>query len=74
MKSTMIDHGADNPKPDTGGSEKRPRCRTCNAELAPDHPGPFCSQRCRMADLGKWFSGDYSISRNIEERDLDEES
>ncbi|TVQ32192.1 MAG: DNA gyrase inhibitor YacG [Phycisphaeraceae bacterium] len=49
------------------------RCRTCGAELPADTPGPFCSPRCRMADLGKWFSGDYSISRNIEERDLDED-
>ncbi|MEC7352687.1 MAG: DNA gyrase inhibitor YacG, partial [Planctomycetota bacterium] len=32
--------------------------------------GPFCSDRCRMADLGSWFAGDYSISREIEEDDL----
>ena len=22
---------------------------------------PFCSERCRLADLGGWFSGRYSI-------------
>ena len=22
---------------------------------------PFCSDRCRLQDLGKWFSGDYVI-------------
>jgi endogenous inhibitor of DNA gyrase (YacG/DUF329 family) len=22
---------------------------------------PFCSERCKMADLGRWFSGDYRI-------------
>ena len=22
---------------------------------------PFCSQRCRLVDLGKWFSGEYAI-------------
>ena len=31
---------------------------------------PFCSARCRMADLGNWFSGSYSVSREIEEDDL----
>lgn len=22
---------------------------------------PFCSQRCKVLDLGKWLSGDYAI-------------
>ena len=22
---------------------------------------PFCSQRCKLADLGQWFSGAYAI-------------
>jgi endogenous inhibitor of DNA gyrase (YacG/DUF329 family) len=22
---------------------------------------PFCSQRCKLADLGRWISGDYRI-------------
>ena len=22
---------------------------------------PFCSERCKMADLGRWLMGDYSI-------------
>jgi endogenous inhibitor of DNA gyrase (YacG/DUF329 family) len=44
---------------------------------------PFCSERCRMVDLGKWVTGEYSISRlltpgeQLEEferrRSLDEE-
>jgi len=25
---------------------------------------PFCSARCRLADLDKWFEGDYRISAN----------
>jgi hypothetical protein len=33
---------------------------------------PFCSPRCRSADLGRWLTGQYQISRPIEERDLDE--
>ena len=34
---------------------------------------PFCSERCRMADLGRWFRGDYAIGRPIEEDDLSED-
>lgn len=33
---------------------------------------PFCSPRCRSADLGRWLAGHYQISRPIEERDLEE--
>lgn len=34
---------------------------------------PFCNDRCKMADLNKWFSGDYSISRplTVEDDELD---
>ena len=33
---------------------------------------PFCSTRCKMADLDKWFSGNYRISRPIRPDDVDE--
>jgi hypothetical protein len=23
---------------------------------------PFCSERCRLADLGHWLSGDYRVA------------
>ena len=31
---------------------------------------PFCSDRCRVIDLGKWASGDYKISSPILDPDL----
>lgn len=34
---------------------------------------PFCSPRCRMVDLGRWFSGSRMITRPIEESDLYED-
>lgn len=48
-------------------------CPTCGGEVdaAAGH-APFCSTRCRMADLNRWFSGDYVISRELKETDLDE--
>ncbi len=32
---------------------------------------PFCSERCRLIDLGKWAEGRYSISRPLSYDDLD---
>ena len=33
---------------------------------------PFCSERCRLADLGKWLDGGYRIGAPISEEDLDQ--
>jgi len=39
------------------------RCPICKKELAPANPDfPFCSERCRMIDLGNWASEKYVIS------------
>lgn len=47
-------------------------CRTCGRGVARDEPtAPFCSERCRSADLGRWFDGAYRISRDIKDSDLD---
>ncbi len=42
------------------------RCPTC-AKLvtSADADFPFCSDRCRIIDLGKWASGAYRISTPI---------
>ncbi len=34
---------------------------------------PFCTDRCRTLDLGKWIKGEYVISRPMEEADWDED-
>jgi tRNA threonylcarbamoyladenosine biosynthesis protein TsaE len=34
---------------------------------------PFCSERCRLVDLGRWFAGSYTLSRPIEPDDEDEQ-
>ena len=42
------------------------RCPTCRAlVLAGSKEFPFCSERCRLIDLGKWASGGYVISTPI---------
>ena len=49
-------------------------CPTCRkVVLAADADFPFCSDRCRILDLGKWASGDYKISSPILDPDLLEE-
>lgn len=41
-------------------------CPTCqNLIRATDLHFPFCSDRCRLIDLGKWASGHYRISTPI---------
>ncbi len=42
------------------------RCPTCRAlVLRESEHFPFCSDRCRLIDLGKWASGGYVISSPI---------
>ncbi len=49
-------------------------CPTCReVVLATNEYFPFCSDRCRLIDLGKWASGDYKISSPIQDPDLLEE-
>ena len=39
------------------------RCPICKKiVLAADPEFPFCGERCRLIDLGKWASGGYVIS------------
>ena len=42
------------------------RCPSCRTLVtAADEYFPFCSDRCRLIDLGKWASGAYKISSPI---------
>lgn len=48
------------------------RCRACGQSISEDAPQfPFCSDRCRQVDLGRWFDGNYRISREIKDSDLE---
>jgi tRNA threonylcarbamoyladenosine biosynthesis protein TsaE len=45
-------------------------CRTCGKPIdAGLRTWPFCSDRCRMADLGAWFKGGYKVSRPLQPDD-----
>ncbi|HKR96889.1 MAG TPA: DNA gyrase inhibitor YacG [Candidatus Angelobacter sp.] len=42
------------------------RCPTCRTLVLRENENfPFCSDRCRLIDLGKWASGGYVISTPI---------
>jgi uncharacterized protein len=39
------------------------KCPTCGKSIDwKDNPfRPFCSERCRLVDLGKWVEGEYRV-------------
>ncbi|MGB9205967.1 MAG: DNA gyrase inhibitor YacG [Terriglobales bacterium] len=46
------------------------RCPICKKPAkAGDADFPFCSERCRLIDLGKWATGAYVISSPIDDAD-----
>jgi endogenous inhibitor of DNA gyrase (YacG/DUF329 family) len=54
----------------------RHTCPSCGKEFAfqsvAEHQAyPFCSERCRLADLGAWFDGRYVVSRPAAEESAD---
>lgn len=47
-------------------SSKLLKCPTCGMLVRrEDEDFPFCSDRCRKIDLGKWASGAYRISSPV---------
>ena len=54
----------------------KPRCPTCRKTLSESTEArpfrPFCSSRCRLADLGKWLDGGFKIESPASEEDLDQ--
>lgn len=59
----------------------KPRCPTCKKVLPESAPStfPFCTPRCKAADLGSWLDGKYVVaspgfdadSDNREDNDAD---
>lgn len=52
-------------------------CPTCKKKVTyrPDEKEsffPFCSERCKLIDLGRWFKEQHRISRSLEQTDLEE--
>ena len=47
----------------------RVRCPNCSkySEWENNTWKPFCSERCKMLDLGRWASEDYKLVENLNE-------
>ncbi|XZE33165.1 DNA gyrase inhibitor YacG [Pirellulaceae bacterium SH501] len=52
------------------------RCPTCDKPFLPDPQSvvmPFCSERCKLADLHRWMSEDIGIPHGSSEPEDQEE-
>ncbi|MDA0836554.1 MAG: DNA gyrase inhibitor YacG [Planctomycetota bacterium] len=52
-------------------------CPICSREICfkrfTDAPYfPFCSRKCKLVDLGRWFNEEYSLDRELEVSDFEE--
>ncbi|NDV01745.1 DNA gyrase inhibitor YacG [Pseudoroseicyclus tamaricis] len=47
-------------------------CPICGKKTDPDHR-PFCSDRCREIDLGRWLKGTYRVPTQETPTDEDED-
>lgn len=60
------------------GAPKNRSCKVCGKALPPEADlmaSPFCSERCKLNDLSKWFGEQYRIASQSgpsSEMDLDD--
>lgn len=49
------------------------KCPTCQkpGDWFAGGYGPFCSQRCRLIDLGKWFAEEHTITSPLRPEHLE---
>jgi uncharacterized protein len=48
-----------------------PICRRVLADVAEQFgPRPFCSERCKLVDLGNWLGEKYRVSRPLAPEDF----
>jgi len=52
------------------------KCPQCGKDIkGPKLPfRPFCSERCKLIDLGKWISGDYRVAAVDTDENFGDES
>ena len=50
-----------------------PICPYCRERPAAAEWLPFCCERCKMADLGRWLAGDYRVAGAEAPRDQEDD-
>jgi endogenous inhibitor of DNA gyrase (YacG/DUF329 family) len=50
-----------------------PPCPSCGRAPADPRWRPFCSERCKLVDLGRWLSGAYRVPADPSETLPDED-
>jgi endogenous inhibitor of DNA gyrase (YacG/DUF329 family) len=50
-----------------------PQCNSLSEYSTENAFRPFCSERCRLIDLGQWANEGYRIPEPLKPNDLDEE-
>ena len=48
------------------------RCVYCRQQAVDPAWRPFCSERCKMTDLGRWLTGGYRVPAAEHESDEDD--
>lgn len=59
----------------TGSVRFRPRCPTCDMLADPtvcDKYLPFCSDRCRLIDLGRWLNEEHQLPTAVDDEEASE--
>ncbi len=46
-------------------SRKCPECKKRFTAEATARHLPFCSERCKLLDLGRWFNGEFAIVEDL---------
>ncbi len=50
-----------------------PQCKELSEYSTENKYRPFCSERCKLIDLGQWASENYRIPEQTKPEDLDSE-
>jgi endogenous inhibitor of DNA gyrase (YacG/DUF329 family) len=55
------------------GNNPEVKCPTCkkSGKWFETLYGPFCSKRCRLVDLGKWFNEEHAVSEPLRPEHLE---
>jgi len=73
-RGSWRDRSASGGLPGGAVSPRQSMCPICGAAVQEHAPSyPFCSDRCKTIDLGRWIDGRYFVSRPLEQADLEEE-